>query len=227
MPHLRSRSVKRDRDRLSCQLSRLCLGFRTNPLRGLPESIPDTLTFCSRVTGKPEVIPGQKSASRRSPLISSNSVFGSCHVCFRVGDHSKELFHYTSTAEALENLPRIALQKPREEWPSWFPHIALVMGSSLTKLAFPGSPDPSFRSLQLRQCGFALASSRASLGWNRGFRTSARPPICPSLKRRSAWTPLHARSLGLLPRNAGFLQSDGEAGQQRKSQDGGCLQPQS
>jgi hypothetical protein len=28
----------------------LCLGFRTNPLRGLPESIPDTLAICSRVT---------------------------------------------------------------------------------------------------------------------------------------------------------------------------------
>jgi len=92
-------------------------------------------------------------------LMVSKPVSGSCHVCFRVGDHSKELFHYTSTAEALENLPRIALQKPREEWPSWSPHIALVMGSSLTKLAFPGSPDPSFRSLQLRRCGFALASS--------------------------------------------------------------------
>src|SRR6266851_3218099 len=33
---------------------------------------------------------------------------GPRHVCFRFGEHSKEVSHNTSTAAALENLPRIA-----------------------------------------------------------------------------------------------------------------------
>jgi hypothetical protein len=56
VPHLRSRLVKRDRDRLPLSIFSVVSRFRTNPLRGLPESIPDTLAICSRVTGKPELI---------------------------------------------------------------------------------------------------------------------------------------------------------------------------
>jgi hypothetical protein len=45
-------------------------------------------------------------------------VSASHHVCFRFGGYSKEVFHNTSSAAALENLSAFAPLKTPKVWPN-------------------------------------------------------------------------------------------------------------
>jgi hypothetical protein len=61
----------------------------------------DPLAIAIKSSGKP-------TCRCKSGPTSSMHVSGLRHVRFRFGEHSKQVFHDTSKAAALENLPRIA-----------------------------------------------------------------------------------------------------------------------